>query len=63
MYVCLYAGLVTRLIHLEMIQDMSDRRIFLLGLRRFIARYNKPKAIIFNKADQFKLSSESIKQI
>ena len=36
MWVCLFTCLVTRAVHLELLEDMSTER-FLMGLRRFIA--------------------------
>ncbi|XP_062592781.1 uncharacterized protein LOC134254255 [Saccostrea cucullata] len=55
-WVCLFTCLVVRAIHLELMQDMSTEQ-FLLGLRRFIARWGKPKQIISDNSAQFKLAS------
>ena len=55
-WVCLYTCLVVRAIHMELMLDMSAEE-FLLGLRRFIARWEKPKQLISDNASQFKLSS------
>jgi len=61
-WVCLFTCLVTRAIHLELIQDMSAEQ-FLLGLRRFIARRGTPTNILSDNASQFKLSSDTLSQI
>ena len=37
-WICLFTCLVTRAVHLELMQDMSTEQ-FLLGLRRFVARH------------------------
>ncbi|XP_061167953.1 uncharacterized protein LOC133176911 [Saccostrea echinata] len=55
-WVCLFTCLVVRAIHLELMQDMSTEQL-LLGLRRFIARFGKPKQIISDNGAQFKLAS------
>ncbi|XP_062582984.1 uncharacterized protein LOC134244753 [Saccostrea cucullata] len=61
-WVCLFTCLVTRGIHLELMQDMSTEE-FLLGLRRFIARWGKPKELISDNASQFKLASSALEKI
>lgn len=61
-WVCLYTCLVTRAVHLEMMHDMSTSQ-FLLGFRRFVARYGKPRKIISDNAAQFKLASDTIKKL
>ncbi|MES9884883.1 MAG: hypothetical protein ABW185_28910, partial [Sedimenticola sp.] len=61
-WVCLVTCLVTRDVHLELMPDMSTEQ-FLLGLRRFIARYGKPQTIISDNASQFKLASETIHEL
>ena len=43
-WVCLYTCLVTRAVHLELMQDMSAYK-FLLGFRRYIARHGKPNKV------------------
>ncbi|XP_062573876.1 uncharacterized protein LOC134235746 [Saccostrea cucullata] len=55
-WVSLFTCLVVRAIHLELMQDMSTEQ-FLLGLRRFIARWDKPKQIISDNGAQFKHAS------
>ncbi|XP_063411612.1 uncharacterized protein LOC134694529 [Mytilus trossulus] len=52
-WVCLYTCLVVRAIHMELMQDMSAEE-FLLGFRRFIARWGNPKHIISDNGSQFK---------
>ncbi|XP_061164552.1 uncharacterized protein LOC133173588 [Saccostrea echinata] len=42
---CVLTCLIVRAIHLELMQETSTEQ-FLLGLRRFIARWGKPKLII-----------------
>ena len=54
---CLFTCLVTRDIHLELIMDMSTE-MFLLGLRRCVARHGCPCEIISDNASQFKLAHE-----
>ena len=62
MWVCLFTCLVTRAIHLELLEDMSTER-FLIGLRRFIACRGSPYEIISNNAGQFKLASGTIDKL
>ena len=61
-WVCLYTCLVTRVIHLEMMHDMTTHE-FLLGFRKFIARHGKPMKMISDNATQFKLAAESIHKL
>ncbi|XP_052690730.1 uncharacterized protein LOC128168601 [Crassostrea angulata] len=60
-WVCLFTCLVVRAIHLELMQDMSTEE-FLHGLRRFIARWGKPKQLISDNASQFKLASNILEE-
>ena len=60
-WVCLFTCLVVRSVHLELMQDMSTEE-FLLGLRRFIARWGKPKQLISDNASQFKLASSVLEE-
>lgn len=60
--VCLFTCLVTRAVHLELIQNMSTEQ-FLLAFRRFLSRHGKPKEIISDNAPQFKLASETFEQL
>ena len=59
---CLFTCLVTRAIHLELIMYMSTE-MFLLGLRRFVARHGCPCEIISDNASQFKLAHEKIEKL
>ena len=61
-WVCLYTCLATRVIHLELMNDMTAQQ-FLLGFRRFIARHGKPNKIISDNAAQFKLASDTISRL
>ena len=58
-WVCLFTCLVTRAVHLELIQNMSTEH-FLLGFRRFLSRHGKPTEIISDNAAHFKLASETL---
>ncbi|VDI75139.1 Hypothetical predicted protein [Mytilus galloprovincialis] len=60
-WVCLYTCLVVRAIHMELMQDMSAEE-FLLGFRRFIARWGNPKQIISDNGSQFKLASKTLEE-
>ena len=46
-------------IHLELMMDMSTK-MFLFGLRRFVARHGSPQEIISDTASHFKLSEDTI---
>ena len=61
-WVCLFTCLVTRVIHLELMQNMSTEQ-FLLGFRRFLSRRGKPKEIISDNALHFKLASETLNDL
>ena len=61
-WVCLFTCLVTRAVHLELMQDMSTEQ-FLLGLRRFVASHGTPCEIISDNAPQFKLASDVIEKL
>ena len=56
-WVCLFTCLVTRAIHLKLIQNLSTEQ-YLLGFRRFLSRHGKSKEIISDNALQFKHGSE-----
>ena len=58
-WVCLFTCLVTRAIHLELMMDMSTE-MFLLGLRRFVARHGSPREITSDNASQFKLAHDTM---
>ena len=61
-WVCLFKCLVTRAVHLELILDMSTE-MFLLGLRRFVARHGSPREILSDNASQFKLAQDTIDKL
>jgi len=61
-WVCLFTCLVTRAVHLELVQDMSAST-FLYCLRRFIATRGTPVQIISDNAKQFKLSSDTVQLV
>ena len=56
-WVCLLTCMVTRAIHLELLQDMSAEE-FLLGFRRFISTRGSPNEITSDNAKQFKTASQ-----
>ena len=58
-WVCLFICLVTRAIHLEILQDMSADE-FLLGFRRFISQRGTPIEIISDNAQQCKTASRTL---
>ena len=58
-WMCLFTCVTVRVIHLELIKDMTAEQ-FLLALRRFIARRGKPTQIILDNAPQFKLAKTAI---
>ena len=47
--ICSYTCLITRAVHLELMQDMSTQQ-FLLGFHRLIAQHQKPNKIISDNA-------------
>ena len=61
-WVCLFFCLVTRAIHLEIIQDMTAVE-FLFAFRRFIATRDTPCVIISGNASQFKCSNYVLKSV
>ena len=58
-WVSLFTCLVTRAVHLELIQNMSTEQ-FILGFRRFLSRHGKPREIVSDNASQFKLASRHL---
>ncbi|VDI16697.1 Hypothetical predicted protein [Mytilus galloprovincialis] len=61
-WICLFTCLVTRAIHLEVINDMTTEE-FLYAFRRFISARGTPSTIISDNATQFKLGSETLKSV
>jgi hypothetical protein len=53
-WICLFTCLVTRAIHLEVVEDLTAEQ-FLLCLQRFIGRRGKPSVIYSDNGGQFKL--------
>ena len=58
-WVCLFTCMVTRAIHLELLQDMSAEE-FLLAFRRFVAQRGSPIEVISDNALTFKTSSQAL---
>eukprot|EP00117_Sycon_ciliatum_P004465 scpid43400/ scgid8830/ len=58
-WVCLFTCLVTRAVHLELVENMSAEH-FVLCLRRFTARRGVPQFIVSDNAPQFKLTKSAI---
>lgn len=58
-WVCLFTCLVTRAVHLELVQDMTTGE-FLLALRRFISQRGTPIEITSDNALQFKAASATL---
>ncbi|XP_053376986.1 uncharacterized protein LOC123529097 [Mercenaria mercenaria] len=58
-WVCLFTCLVTRAIHMELLQDMSAEE-FLFGFKRFVSQRGTPTKILSDNASQFKSASETI---
>ncbi|XP_045206117.2 uncharacterized protein LOC123558303 [Mercenaria mercenaria] len=61
-WVCLFTCMVTRAVHLEMVQDMSTEE-FLLCFRRFVTQRGSPSEIFSDNAAQFKLASDTIDKV
>ena len=61
-WICLFTCLVTRAVHLELVEDMTTSA-FLMCLRRFIAIRGTPIEIISDNAKHFKLASDTLKLI
>ena len=54
--------LSTRVVHLELVTDMSTTK-FLMALRRFIAQRGKPDSILSDNAVTFKAASKVLHQV
>ena len=55
-WICLFTCLNIRAVHLELVHNMTSE-IFLLCMRRFVARRGTPKLIISDNGSQLKLGS------
>lgn len=55
-WVCIIVCMVTRAIHLELVQDLTADE-FLLAFRRFIARRTTPTFVVSDNAPQFRVTS------
>ncbi|XP_052809626.1 uncharacterized protein LOC128238092 [Mya arenaria] len=61
-WVCLFSCMVTRAIHLELVQDMTTEE-FLLALKRFVSQRGVPSEILSDNANQFKLANKTLDEI
>ncbi len=61
-WICLFTCLTSRAIHLEVIRNMTAEQ-FMYGLRRFIAKFGKPKRITSDNAPQFKLTKTALDKL
>ena len=61
-WVCLYTCMVTRAIHLELIQDMSADE-FILGFKRCVSQRGSPVEIVSDNASQFKAASKVLETV
>lgn len=61
-WICLFTCVVTRAVHLELLQDMTTEE-FLYGFRRFISTRGTPTQIISDNASQFKLGGEIVHSV
>lgn len=61
-WICLFTCLVTRAVHLELVQDMTTEE-FLLALRRFVSQRGTPIEITSDNALQFKAASATLNLI
>ena len=58
-WICLFTCMVTRAVHLELVQDMTTEQ-FLLAFRRFISQRGVPIEIISDNALQFKTAGRTL---
>ncbi|RCN29253.1 integrase core domain protein [Ancylostoma caninum] len=56
-WICLFSCMVTRAVHLELVEGLSAEA-FVNSLRRFVARRGAPTAIVSDNATNFKLAHE-----
>ena len=61
-YICLFSCMVTRAIHLELVEDMTTEQ-FLLALKRMMSRRGRSRLIVSDNAKSFKQSSEILKRL
>ena len=61
-WISLFTCMVTRAVHLELIQDMTTEE-FLLAFKRFIAQRGSPDEVISDNAAHFKLASKTLELI
>ena len=61
-YVCLFTCMVTRAIHLELVEDMTTEQ-FLLALKRMMSRRGRSQLIISDNAKSFKKASDILKRL
>ena len=60
-WVSLFTCMVTRAVHLEMVNDMTTTE-FLLAFRRFVARRGMPELVITDNAPQFKVTDAAFQR-
>jgi len=58
-WICLFSCMVTRAVHLELIQDMTTEE-FLLAFERFISQRGTPCEVISDNAAHFKLAGKTL---
>ena len=61
-WICLLTCMVTRAIHLEVVEDMTTIS-FIRAFRRFLARRGTPAIVYSDNAKQFKLASDLLKDL
>jgi hypothetical protein len=61
-WICLFTCLVTRAVHLEMVEDMTTEE-FLLAFRRFIAQRGTPEMVISDNALQFQAANKTLENV
>ena len=60
-YICLFACAVTRVVHLEVVSDLSEER-FLQVFRRFSSRRSLPRHMISDNASTYLSSAETLNE-
>ena len=61
-YVCLFTCAATRAIHLEIVNDLTEKT-FLQAFRRFVSRKSVPKIVMSDNATTFVAASNSLKHL